>query len=248
VKTAEYGRLLFGLSAVVCGIVGLMWHDSVLWQVAHMTPILLSTPVAWCLALAQVGGGLGIALPRSARSSAIALGVVYALFTLSSVPGMIAAPADPGSYVNFFEQLSLVCGAFAVFAVTAARLGLGVCTLSFAWAQVVYLQYTASLVPTWIPPSQVFWTILTTIAFALAAIAMLINVRAVLAMQLMALMMALFGILVWVPRIIAQSSNLSNWSEIAENYLMTGAALLVAAYLGGWRISSGPSSEVGQPE
>jgi hypothetical protein len=231
----------------VCGVVGLLWHDSVLWQVANMTPILLRTPIAWCLALAQVAGGIGIMPARSARSSAIVLGVVYALFTLSSVPGMITAPADPGSYVNFFEQLSLVCGAFAVFAVTAARYGLGVCTISFAWAQVVYLQYTSSLVPTWIPPSQVFWTILTTIAFALAAIAMLINVRAVLAIQLMALMMALFGILVWVPRIIAQPSNLSYWNEIAVNYLMTGAALLVAAYLDGWS-SSGRSSGAAQPE
>lgn len=225
VKSAEFGRIVFGVSAAVCGIVGLLWHDSVLWQLAHGTELF-----AWGLAIAQVAAASAILRSRSARKASIVLGVVYALFALTSVPGMIAAPVDPGSYVNFFEQLSLVCGAFAMLAATAARLGLGICTISFGWAQVVYLQYTASLVPTWIPPNQVFWTILTTVAFALAAIAMLINIRAVLAMQLMALMMALFGVLVWVPRLIAQPANLSYWNEIAVNYLMTGAALLVAAY------------------
>ncbi|MGA3038185.1 MAG: hypothetical protein ABSE64_11965 [Vulcanimicrobiaceae bacterium] len=226
-RSALYARIVFGLSAVVYGVAGFMWHDSVAWQLAH------STPIAWCLAIAQVVFGIGIMLPRSERPSSIVLGVVYTLFALSSAPGMITAPLDPGSYVNFFEQLALVCGAIAVNARSrtlgrTARLTLGICTLSFAWAQVVYLQYTASLVPTWIPPNQVFWTWLTTIAFALAGIAILINVRARLAMRLMALMMALFGILVWVPHLIAQPHLLSNYDEISSNYLMTAAVWLVA--------------------
>jgi len=43
------------------------------------------------------------------------------------------------------------------------------------------------------------WAILTTIAFALAAVATLINRQARLAIRLMALMLALFGVLVWIP-------------------------------------------------
>jgi hypothetical protein len=217
-----------------------MWHDSVAWQLAHLFSTLISTPMAWCLAIAQVVFGIGIMLSQSERLSSIVLGVVYALFALSSAPGMITAPLDPGAYVNFFEQLALVCGAIAVYAFgetnaarstklwRIARFMLGICTLSFAWAQVVYLQYTASLVPRWIPPNQVFWTWLTTIAFTLAGIAILINIRARLAMRLMALMMALFGILVWVPHLVAQPHLLSNYDEISSNYLMTAAVWLVA--------------------
>ena len=43
-----------------------------------------------------------------------------------------------------------------------------------------------------------FWAILTTVAFGLAAIAILINWQARLAMRLMALTLGLFGVLVWV--------------------------------------------------
>jgi hypothetical protein len=139
-----------------------------------------------------------------------------------------------------FEQLAVVCGALAVYAAgerdaaranvlgRAARSGLGVCAVSFAWAQVVYLQYTASLVPAWIPPNQVFWTNLTTLAFALAAVAMLIDRQARLAMRLLAAMTALFGVLVWLPLIAAHPAMLSNWSEISENYLIAAAAWLVS--------------------
>ena len=46
-----------------------------------------------------------------------------------------------------------------------------------------------------------FWEMLTTIAFAIAAIAILTNRQARLAMHLMTLMLALFGVLVWVPHL-----------------------------------------------
>jgi hypothetical protein len=138
---------------------------------------------------------------------------------------MVALPGDWVQYVDFFEKFSIACGAIALCWVTPAlRLAYGVCVLSYAWAQVVYLRYTASLVPTWIPPNQVFWTNLTTAAFALAALAILINRQARPATRLLALMLALFGILVWVPHIIVHPRMLSNWNEIASNYLMAGAA------------------------
>src|SRR5205085_11157646 len=85
-----------------------------------------------------------------------------------------------------------------------ARLGLGVCSISFTLSQMFYLRVTAGLVPKWIPPNQIFWAILTTIAFALAAIAILINRQARLAIRLMTLMLALFGVVVWFSRLIAR--------------------------------------------
>ena len=63
-----------------------------------------------------------------------------------------------------------------------------------------------------------FWAILTTIAFALAAIAMLINRQARLAMRLMTLMLALFGVMVWIPRLIAHQEAHGNWSEFRPDF------------------------------
>ena len=73
-----------------------------------------------------------------------------------------------------------------------------------------------------------FWAIITTTAFALAAIAILINRQARLAMRMMTLMLGLFGVLVWVPHLIAHPEAHFNWSECAETFLVTGAAWTVA--------------------
>jgi hypothetical protein len=103
--------------------------------------------------------------------------------------------------------------------------------ISFTLAQIIYLKVTVELVPTWIPPNQMFWAILTTIAFALAAIAILINRQALLATRLLTVMLTLFGVLVWIPRLIAHPEAHGNWSEFALNFLITGAAWMVAISL-----------------
>jgi hypothetical protein len=176
--------------------------------------------------------------PGSARLASIVLALVYLLFSVSCLPGIFAAPAS--YYGSFIEQFSLLCGAVALYAACetngwraaacgrVARMGLGVCAISFALSQVQYFPFTAALVPGWIPPNQNFWAMLTTIAFALAAIALLINRRAQLAARLLTLMLALFGVLVWVPRLIAHPEAHGNWSEFALTFLITGAAWMVA--------------------
>jgi hypothetical protein len=73
-----------------------------------------------------------------------------------------------------------------------------------------------------------FWAILTTVAFGLAAIAILMNCQARLAMRLMMLMLALFGVTVWVPLLIAYPKGHFNWSECVLTFLVTGAAWVVA--------------------
>lgn len=231
-KASFSGRWLFGISAIVYGIASLIWHDSGVWQSLHAWGLSGIPVFAWVLTIALMCGGIAILHPRTARAGAAVIAAFFGLFTLACLPQMVAAPRSPDAYINFFEQLSMVCGALAVCTpalVLPIRVAFGVCVASFAWAQVVYLQYTASLVPAWIPPNQVFWTNLTTAAFTLAAIAILIDRQAKLAMRLMALMLTLFGILVWVPKIVAHPAALSNWTEISSNYVMAAASLLVAS-------------------
>ena len=234
------GRRLFGASAIVFAVVSLLWHDSSMWQELLPLSAPFGTIAGWVLFIAQLAGGIAMLIPRTASRASLVLGAVYGLSVLSCVGSIVAAPRDPGGYINGFEQLAIFCGTLAVYAATerdaaraivlgrAARLGLGACALSFAWAQIIYLQYTASLVPAWLPPNQVFWTNLTTVAFALAAVAMLIDRQARLAMRLLAAMTALFAVLVWIPLIAAHPAALSNWSEIGENDLIAAAAWLVA--------------------
>ena len=240
-KTAFYGRIVFGASAVLFGVIALMWHDSDTWQtLSQIWSLPFGIIVGGCLMIAQIACGIGMQYPRSARLASIVVGVVYLLFSLACIPGIIAAPTIYAQYGSFFEQFSLLCGAIALYAQTeanearaiafgrVARLGLGLCAISFTVSQMVYLRVTADLVPKWIPPNQMFWAILTTIAFALAAIAILINRQARLALRLMTLMVALFGVVVWIPRLIARPQAHLNWSEFGLTFLITGADWMVA--------------------
>jgi hypothetical protein len=239
-KTASYGRIVFGASAVLFGVIALMWYDSDTWQtLRQIWSLPFGTIIGGCLMTAQIAGGIGMQYPRTARLASVVLGFVYLLFSLACIPGIIAASTIYAQYGSFFEQFSLLCGAIALYAATEAsaaravlfgrlaRLGLGVCAISFTLSQILYLRVTADLVPKWIPPNQIFWAILTTIAFAVAAIAILINRQARLAIRLMTLMLALFGAMVWIPRLIARPEAHLNWSEFGLTFLITGAAWMV---------------------
>ena len=238
-KTPFYGRVIFGASAVLFGVIALMWRDADTWQnLQRIWSLPFGATNGACLMTAQIAGGIAMQHPRTARLASIIVGVVYLLFSLACVPAIIKSPTIYAQYGSFFEQFSLLCGAIALYAATnpvralafgrLARIGLGVCAISFTLSQVFYLRFTADLVPKWIPPNQRFWAILTTIAFALAALAMLFNRQARLAAGLMTLMLALFGVLVWIPRLIAHPAAHGNWSEFALTFLITGATWMVA--------------------
>lgn len=239
-KNISYGKIVFGASAVLFGVITLMWHDAETWQtLAQIWKLPFGIVIGGCLMALQIAGGIGIQFPRTVRLGSLVLCVVYFCFSLACIPDIIAASSLFERYGgSFFQQVSMLCGAMALYATTqasravvlrrVARLGLGVCAISFALSQVLYLRNTAALVPRWIPASQMFWAILTTVAFALAAIAILIHRQARLATRLMTLMLALFRVLVWVPRLIAHPKAHLNWSEFALTLLITGAAWMVA--------------------
>jgi hypothetical protein len=241
-KSLSYGRIFFGASAVLFGVIALMWHDPDTWQSLYpIRNLPLGSIIGACLMGAQSAGGIAMQHSRTARLASIILGVVYLLFSLACIPGIIAASNLFERYGgSFFQQLSLLCGAIALYAATetdaakavalgrVARLGLGVSAISFTLSQILYLRYTAELVPKWIPPNQMFWATFTTIAFGLAALAILINRQARLATRLMTLMLGLFGLLVWLPRVIAHPAAHFNWSEFALTTLITSAAWMVA--------------------
>jgi hypothetical protein len=239
-KTALYGRILFGASAVLFGVIALMWHDADTWQeLLRILRLPFGSVIGDALMIVQIAGGIGVMFPRTARGGATVLGVVYSLFSLACIPGIVIHPGVFGEYDGFFEQFCLLCGAIAVYAATepdaarsatlgrVARIGLGLCAVSFTLAQVIYLKMTADLVPTWILPNQMFWAILTSVAFGLAAIAIVINVQARLAIRWLTLMLVLFGVLVWIPLLIAHPEVHGSWSEFALTALIAGAAWVV---------------------
>jgi hypothetical protein len=233
------GRLVFGVASLLLGIACLVLHDQLIssWQLPGDSAFLVVTSAA------LIAGGAAIQLPRTARIGAAILGSVYLIFSLTFVPGIFAQPTLYASWGNVFYQLPPVSGAIVAYYVTspassyakiacrAAVIILGLSYGSFAIEQIEFLARTASLVPKWVPPSGTFWTIATTIAFGLAAIAMVSGYKSLLASRLSALMLALFGITIWIPLLIADPKTHSNWSEGLETFAIAGAAWIVAERL-----------------
>jgi hypothetical protein len=232
---ANLGRRLFGAAAFVFGLTTLAWHE---YNGGHLPHY-----IAYPAAAGEIFGGAAIQFRRTAKMGAGILGVVYLVFALRCVPQIFAQPGIYNSWGNFFEQFSLVTGAAIVYArwsspssqQTLDRVGrilFGLCAASFALEQAFYLGPTATLVPKWIPPTQMFWAIATTVFFALAAVALFTNRIALLATRLLTVMVVGFGLVVWVPLLLSDPHNHANWSETIETFAIAGAAWILADLLG----------------
>jgi hypothetical protein len=247
--SSNLGRHVFGAAALAFGFIALAWHDYKYWDQLRYILNATDGPVfVYAVAAAQIFGGAAIQFRRTAKTGAVVLGAVYLVFALLGVPQIVATPQIYNSWGNFFEQFSLVTGAAIVYAQlssvwapeTLNRIGrilFGICTASFALEQAFYLDNTAGLVPKWLPPSQMFWAITTTVFFALAAVALLTNRMALLATRLLAMMLVIFGLLVWVPLLLSNPYSHSNWSETAETFAIAGVAWILADLLGDGRIT-----------
>jgi len=243
----QLGRHVFGWAAIGFGIITLVWRDFSTWQqnVPHREILV------YLAAAVELLGGAAMQWTKTTRAGAIALGCLYAFFALTWVPRIVAEPLVYDRWGNFFEQFSIVSGALIAYALLSfgvsgraeklARVGcafFGICVISFTMEQLFYLKGTASFVPKWIPPGQMFWAVATTIAFALAATALLSGRSALLASRLLTAMILGFGLLVWLPAPFTAPHQIVSWAGNAQNTAILGAAWIVMDYLGGRRAGS----------
>ncbi len=243
-RSSNLGRHVFGAASLVFGPITLAWHNYKDWDQLRYILNATDGPVfLYAVAALQILGGGATQFRRTAKTGAAVLGAVYLVFVLLCVPPIAAAPRIYNSWGNFFEQFSLLTGAGLIYARWSAtcapetlnrigRISLGLCAGSFGLEQAIYLNNTSTLVPKWLPPSQVFWAIATTVPFALAAVALLTNRMALLATRLLTIMLGSFGLLVWIPLLVSEPRSHTNWSETAETFAIAGTAWILADLLG----------------
>jgi uncharacterized membrane protein YphA (DoxX/SURF4 family) len=113
----------------------------------------------------------------------------------------------------------------------AAVIIMGVCLLMFGLAHFLYLDFTASMVPAWLPGGQKFWAAATGAGHLAAGIAFLSGVKARLAAILLTVMFGAFSVLVHLPLLLADPHNHLGWVMNAINLALTGAAWSIATLL-----------------
>ena len=244
-KKIYLGQNIFGIAAIMDGVVALVWRDLNAWgnvmPLGHVPHPQIFLYIAGAV---QLLGGLAVQWPRARGLGAALLGGIYLIFTLLWVPEIVAGPRVINNWGAPFYELSLAAGAMIVFGAVSqenqsaarrlARIGyviFGICVVFFVVEQIAYFSNTVSLVPRWIPPGQVFWGVVTTIAFVLAAVALLSGKFALPAARSLTIMLLAFGFLIWVPAIVSGAHKLSNWTEHDQNLAIAGAAWIVVDYL-----------------
>jgi len=250
------GRYVYGLAQIGSGICAFAWHDFNNWQQVRALGEVPHREIAYVVGTIAILGGVAVQWPRTARAGAVALATLYCTFALLGIPLIIRHPLVYNGFGNVFEQFSMASGAVILYAGSGplapprtARFaqigyyGFAICVVSFALEQLFYLSATASLVPKWIPPGQMFWAIATTAAFALAAVALLTGFMARLASRLTTAMIVGFALLVWLPALVADPHSFLNWAEGAETLTIAASAWIVADVFGSrGSIESAPAS------
>jgi uncharacterized membrane protein YphA (DoxX/SURF4 family) len=237
---SNLGIYVYGVGAIALGVSGLAWGDfATNWQrvqgnVPHREVL------AYITALYELFGGIAILWRRTARAGAVMLTVLYSIFSLLWVPRILGSPQVYDVWANFFEEFSLVIAGVVLYtslaprdSTWAGRTGVtsrlyGVCVISFALEHLFYISGTASFVPKWIPPGQLFWAIATAVFFLLAAIAILSGILAGLASRLLTTMIVGFEALVWAPKLFSSPHEHFSWAGNAICLALAGAAWVVA--------------------
>ncbi len=214
----------------------------------------LPWPGGWTYGLGAIlaAACAGLFLTRTVAASAAAIAVVAVAWATARTPPIAHAPLSVGSWYGFSEAVSLLAGVWTLYALyrrrehpTAAAALAGDCALRsgralfggaclvYGIAHFAYAAYSLPFVPTWLP-ARMPLVYLTGACHAAAGAGLILGVLPRLAAALEALMIVLFGFMVWLPSHFAHpapkwaGSPHNQWSETFMNFLLAAVAWLIA--------------------
>lgn len=235
------GQILFAIGLAGVGILSLLHHDFALqWQ-----PVPAGVPAREPLALASgtllVAGAFALLFRRGARTAALVLALFLLGWVLLQLPRLVMRPLDIAAWLGMGESLTLMIGAWVLhawldnmadrpvagIATTAsamayARLLLGAAMVVFGLSHFAYAEFTASMIPGWIP-ARLGLAYLTGAAHLAAGAALLMGILPALAVRLETLMMSAFVLLVHLPAVAAQPASREQWTALFIATALAGA-------------------------
>jgi uncharacterized membrane protein len=238
------GSRVFGVAAMAFGVIALIWRDFA--SVWHPVPadVPHRTVLVYVTAILLLAGGAAVQWRRTVRAGLLLLALLYLLAACLWLPRVIGYPQLIGTWSGFAQQFSLTVAAVTVYAMATplgaawaqplARFGrvlFGLCAIIFGVAHFLALPQTAGLVPAWLPLGQRFWAVVTGIVFVLAGISILAGIYAMSAALLLTMMLASFGLLVWLPSAIRHPHEHIVWAGNTINLAVTAAAWMMAESL-----------------
>jgi uncharacterized membrane protein len=243
------GHGLFAIAAATLAILKFTFPDfAALW---HSNPAGSPWQEAWQYGSAFVllAAGVGLCFARTAAASAATIGAYLLVWAAVDLSPILSSPLSMGSWYGFCEVTTSIAGTWILYAALrwqprgsniaadrAARVAqvvFGLTCIFYGSSHFAYADYTASMVPTWLP-SRLGFAYFTGLSYIAAGVAIILGILPRLAATLVAIMVSLFGLLVWVPSFFAHpkpswATPLRNeWSELEVNLLLAAAAWIVA--------------------
>ena len=233
---------LFAVGMIGLGVLGLIYGDfALVWQpVAAWVPGRMA--LAYLAAVVMLAGGFGLLFTATMRWAVRLLFVYCIVWALLKVPALIVAPQIEGVWLGFGELAVLLAGAWTMFAllggvdwrfvtgedgVRAARYFFAVFLIPIGLSHIMYVKQTITLVPAWLP-SPVFWAYLTGAGQMACGLGVLFGVLPKLAATCEAGMISVFGLLVWLPRVVAAPKVRLPWTAFFITWVIAAAAWVVA--------------------
>jgi uncharacterized membrane protein YphA (DoxX/SURF4 family) len=256
-RIPRVGHALYGISAAGLAALSLVYGN--FRPLLGSFPVLLPRPDVWAYGSAAIllVASAGLFFAGTAKVGAIIIAAFELVWAATGTRPLLHGPINVGSMYGFFEALSTLVGAWLLYAlmrrqgerptVTAmtgdrallvARVLFGAACVVFGAAHFVYAAYTAAFVPSWLP-GRMNLVYLTGACHAAAGLGIVIGVHPRFAATMEAIMMSLFGGLVWLPTFFEQprpawaSPAQVQWSETFLTFLMAASAFIVADSLRG---------------
>ena len=249
-----FGHALFVIALASVAVLSFSYGDFV--PLGQPFPAWIPRREVWVYASAALllACSAGLCLRRAAIASAAIVAVYEALWTAICAVPVFSRPRSIGAWYGICEAAAPLIGAWILYAVLrwqsrmahsgfasdgAVRVAqglFGATCIFYGWSHFVYAGYTAGMIPAWLPTHSGF-AYFTGACHIAAGIGLLIGVLPRLSATLEAIMMSLFGLLVWVPSFFMRpkpdwatpSSN--EWSELIVSLMLAAAAWMVATSL-----------------
>ncbi|MGA7537534.1 MAG: DoxX family membrane protein [Steroidobacteraceae bacterium] len=185
----------------------------------------------------------------------LTIGAYQAVGAAISVPLILSKPLSIGAWYAFFEAMTPLVAAWILYetlhrrsresavpvaregTVRAAQVLFGLACVFYGWSHFVYADYTAGMVPAWLP-AHLGLAYFTGLGHLAAGLAIIVGILPRLAATLEAIMMSLFGLLVWLPSFFAQPRPKwampaeHQWSEFVVTLVLAASAWVIAGSFG----------------
>jgi uncharacterized membrane protein len=241
-RLAPLGRLFLATSLTAFGIQQFLFGDFVPGRAPAFPASVPGRLLwAWVSGAVFIAAGAAIVFGKKARSAALFSGTLIFLWAvLRNLPPALADTHYGGAWTNLGKALALFGGCFALAGslpgetdsrlVTLGRFCLGAFLASSGVQHFLFVPFVMTLVPTWVPGGARFWTYFAGVALIAGGAGLMLRPIARLAGALSGLMIALWVVMLHLPRALgAPADQLRNeWIAVFEAVAMSGIAFIVS--------------------